>query len=256
MLPRSSAKPRSGRSAASWALRRTDPVPTRPPVGISSSGRPTSASRGSPRSGRAASTRLGRGVRREVLGRVHGHVGAAVEHRLLDLLHEHAGSAHGVDRDVPAFVAPGGHDHVLRLDAEQLDDPFRLPAGEQRARRARRHPQRRRHRDEPRRVGRIDRLGGVLEAEQCRQRVGVRVALRGAGGFLDAHRRIVQQLVDEPACQRVDGFLRGGIERSEARSEPRRARRRAAPRPGRAATTPAAPPHGPSARAGSGRAPR
>ena len=61
-----------------------------PPGGMSSSVAPTSASRGSPRSGTAASTRPAAVVGRQVLGRVHRDVGPAVEHGLLHLLHEHA----------------------------------------------------------------------------------------------------------------------------------------------------------------------
>ena len=56
-LPRSSAKRRSGRMAASCARRRTEPVPILPPRGIAASVEPTSASRTSARSGTAASSR-------------------------------------------------------------------------------------------------------------------------------------------------------------------------------------------------------
>ena len=51
---------------------------------------------------------------REVLGRVHGDVGAPVEHGLLDLLDEHALAADRVQRHVLAAVAG-------RLDEHQLD---------------------------------------------------------------------------------------------------------------------------------------
>src|SRR5437588_1220951 len=56
MLPRRPAKVRSGLAHASWARRRTDPVPTRAPTGRPSSVEPTSASRGSSRSGMAPMT--------------------------------------------------------------------------------------------------------------------------------------------------------------------------------------------------------
>lgn len=67
MLPRSGAKTRSGRAAASCARRRTEPVPTHPPVGSAASDEPTSASRGSCRSGTAASVRPGGSVLRRSL---------------------------------------------------------------------------------------------------------------------------------------------------------------------------------------------
>ena len=72
-LPRTSRSSRSGRSCSSWAARRAEPVPTRAPRGSASTGSRTrgktsatsavagriSASRGSPRSGTAASRRPG-----------------------------------------------------------------------------------------------------------------------------------------------------------------------------------------------------
>ena len=57
MFPRRPAKVRSGLAHASWARRRTDPVPTRAPTGSPSSVDPTSASRGSSRSGTAPITK-------------------------------------------------------------------------------------------------------------------------------------------------------------------------------------------------------
>ena len=79
-LPRRSAKVRSGRRLASCTRRRAEPVATVAPVGRSSRRAPTSTSRGSPRSGNAASTRPGAGQLLgggQVLGRVHGGVGVA-----------------------------------------------------------------------------------------------------------------------------------------------------------------------------------
>src|SRR3954452_10073154 len=56
MLPRSPPKVRSGLAHASWARRRTEPVPTRAPTGSPSRVEPTNASRGSSRSGTAPMT--------------------------------------------------------------------------------------------------------------------------------------------------------------------------------------------------------
>ena len=72
---------------------------------------------------------LGR-LRREVLGRVDGQVGPPVEHRLLDLLDEHARPPHGPDGDVGALIAGGGHDDELGVAAEEGGDPLGLPQGE------------------------------------------------------------------------------------------------------------------------------
>ena len=59
MLPRSSAKFRSGRRWARWARRRTEPVAMIAPAGRSAQRAPTNTSRGSARSGMATSTRPG-----------------------------------------------------------------------------------------------------------------------------------------------------------------------------------------------------
>ncbi len=72
------------------------------------------------------------GERRQVLGRVHRGVGAAVEHGLLDLLDEHALAADHVQRNV-ALPIPGGLDeHELDLaparGAQGVGDRLRLGA--------------------------------------------------------------------------------------------------------------------------------
>ena len=69
----------------------------------------------------------GFGRRRQILRRVHREVGTTVEHGLLDLLHEHAGSTELVDLDIATLVAAGRHDDELRRAAEQRDHPLRLP---------------------------------------------------------------------------------------------------------------------------------
>ena len=76
--------------------------------------RPISASAASRRRRKAPIAQRVVGDRREVLGRVHGDVGPAVEHGLLDLLDEDALAADGVQRDVLAAVTG-------RLDEHQLD---------------------------------------------------------------------------------------------------------------------------------------
>ena len=77
-------------------------------------GQPTSASAAVRRSQKAASTQTLLGCRPQVLGRVHRQVGAPVEHRLLDLLDEHALATDRVEGHVLARV-------TARLDERQLD---------------------------------------------------------------------------------------------------------------------------------------
>ena len=72
---------------------------------------------------------------RQVLGRVHRHVGPAVEHRQLDLLGEDALPADAVERLVGPAVALGADDDHLDLDAgvgtaEEPGDQVGLPAGQ------------------------------------------------------------------------------------------------------------------------------
>ena len=81
-------------AAASCARRRTEPVPIAPAgrdLVERASRRARRADR--PRSGTAASTSPAGVVGRQILGRVHREVGAAVEHGLLHFLHEHARAA-------------------------------------------------------------------------------------------------------------------------------------------------------------------
>ena len=111
-----------------------DPVPISAPTGNTSRVQPTRASRGSSRAGTLASTKPG-AVADEVLGRVDGHVGPTVQHRLLDLLHEHALAPHLPHRHVPTAVAGGlDHDqfhHQSRVDASQpIGHQAGLPEGQ------------------------------------------------------------------------------------------------------------------------------
>ena len=84
------APPRRGGRPSSWAARRGLPVPTRAPSGMWSMppGTPTSTSRASSRAGHGDHAEPLGEVGRQVLGRVDGQVGAAVEQRLLQLLDE------------------------------------------------------------------------------------------------------------------------------------------------------------------------
>ena len=68
--------------------------------------------------------------RRQVLGRVHGEVGPAVEHRRLDLLHEHALAAHLPDGDVGTPVAGGLDDDGLDRLTEGGSDQVGLQPGQ------------------------------------------------------------------------------------------------------------------------------
>ena len=111
---------RSGRTAASWARRRTEPVATVAPGASSSRAGPISASAGSRRAHEGADRQRLVGTRRQVLGRVHGDVGAAVEDGVLDLLDEHALAADRVQRHVLAAVAG-------RLDEHELGRAVRSP---------------------------------------------------------------------------------------------------------------------------------
>ena len=93
MLPRSSANARSGRSAASWARRRTEPVPTR---AAASAGRRASSRRarraGRPVPGTPPSTRPSGVTAGRSLAECTARSAVPRPHGLLDLLHEHAGA--------------------------------------------------------------------------------------------------------------------------------------------------------------------
>ena len=108
MLPRRPTKRRSGRRWASWVRRRVEPVAMVAP----------SRQRGQRHAGQRVARvgplgharqheALGRPRRRQVLGRVHGHVGPALEHGVLHLLGEHALAADLPDRPVAHPVARG-----------------------------------------------------------------------------------------------------------------------------------------------------
>ena len=85
---------------------------------------------GRPARARPRCTRPGHGDRRQVLGAVHGEVGAAVEDRGLHLLGEHALAAQLPDRHVEAAVA-------LRVDDDQLDRDVGVDGARAARRRAR-----------------------------------------------------------------------------------------------------------------------
>ena len=189
MLPRSSANARSGCTAASWARRRTDPVrDARARAEAPARVLPTSASRGSARSGNAASTMpSGGGLDGQVLGRVHRDVGPAVEHGLLHLLHEHAGAAHGRGSACPVRASP-----VVVTITSSTSSPS-SDATRSACQRASAVP---RVADAARVIPRGSDVG-LRKAEQLDERVGVELAARGAGGILQADGGLVQQLVDE-----------------------------------------------------------
>ena len=70
------------------------------------------------------------GGRGQVLGRVHGDVGATVEHGLLHFLHEHTLSADAVDLGGLVGVTVRLDEHVLDRVTEERTHPFGLPARE------------------------------------------------------------------------------------------------------------------------------
>ena len=116
MLPRSPAKVRSGRSQASWARRRTEPVADSGArrQGVEAASRPGRRG-GRPAGGHRRQPQARGGDRREVLGRVDGDVGPPVEHGRLHLLDEDALAA-----DLPRSGRPGAGRPVVD-DDDQLD---------------------------------------------------------------------------------------------------------------------------------------
>ena len=78
--------------------------------------------------GRDRQARSGRGG--QILRRVDREVGAAVEHRLLDLLHEHAGATHGMNGSVDLLVTRRGDPYERGVSSQEFDDPFGLAQGE------------------------------------------------------------------------------------------------------------------------------
>ena len=178
------------------------------PAASSASGRPISASAGiAPGGERADHQRLVR-RRREVLGRVHGDVGAAVEHGLLDLLDEHALAADHVQRHVLAAVTGRVDEHELGL----------APGRRRRARRRRPGPG-----CAP--AGSRGWPGGgrgtrrSVQVEQVAHGRRVALALGRAGVVAEAHRRAVQQLGDDRPGQRLDGVALVVVEVGEAVGE-------------------------------------
>ena len=150
---------RSGRTAASWARRRTEPVATVAPDASSAEGRADERVGGIAPGAERADRRGRRGCRRQVLGRVHGDVGATVEHRLLDLLDEHALAADRVQRR--RLIAVAG-----RLDEHELG----------------RSPGQRRDRRRRRRAAWVARLRAPAGGQPERPAAGARQLSRGRRG--------------------------------------------------------------------------
>ena len=228
---------RAGRAAtaASWARRRTDPVATVAPGGELGRAADRSARRRRRAgAGTRRSTSASCGRRRQVLGRVHGDVGAPVEHGLLDLLDEHALAADHVQRHVLAAVAG-------RLDEHQLD----VAAGGARPAAAATASAWVRACGLPR-VARRRRRHAVasVQVEQVAHGGRVALALRRAGVVAEAHGRAVQQLGDDRPGQRLDGVALGVVELGEAAGEAGELAWRASPRRARAAGRRAARPGG------------
>ena len=84
--------------APAGARRRTEPVATVAPGASSIEREADEAVARVAALGHGGQRETRRGGRRQILGRVHGEVGAPVEHRLLHLLHEHTLAAERVDR--------------------------------------------------------------------------------------------------------------------------------------------------------------
>ena len=152
-------------------------------------------------------------LRREILRGVHRDVGATVEDRLLDLLHEHADPTHAVHRLVGSLVTGRLHDHELGIVLEQLARPARPASAPARSHGWRRAADRSRSAGGPR-------TGRLVEAEQRGERVGVQLAASGSGGVLEPDGRLVEELVHEPAGRLLDELAAAGLQRVEPGREP------------------------------------
>ena len=117
MFPRSSAKVRSGRSQASWARRRTDPVATVAPAGRSASRDPTRASRGSARSGIQARRRPSGVVEGRSLAEWTARSARPSRTAVLDVGDEGPLTPDLFDGDVGQPVAPGGETTISQSRA-------------------------------------------------------------------------------------------------------------------------------------------
>ncbi len=104
--------PQGGQLGSDGGSSRWRPTPLRRQIGEAGADQGVA---GSARSGTHGQHQAGLGDRGQVLHRVHGDVGTAVEHGALHLGDEHALAAHGMDGDVETLVAGGGHDHRLDL---------------------------------------------------------------------------------------------------------------------------------------------
>ena len=148
-----------------------------------------------------------RGSRREILGRVHGHVGPAVQHRRLHLLDEYPLAADAVERHVGLTVPP-----VLTTTGSTRRSGWaRISSAETSSacRRARGEPRvaRRNSRPEPEPVSGPGPDAGAatrLQVEQQAEGFHQPLAPGGAGGLLQQDRRLVQQLGQHGPGHRVD----------------------------------------------------
>ena len=152
-----------------------------------------------------------------------------------------------------ALVAPGGHDHVLRLDAEQLRRPVRPASGPARCRAsppaAAASTARRSGGSAARRFPR-----GRTELGRARRRTASPCAVPAAS--LTRTVGSCSSLLTSPRVNASTASCAAGS--SAARRDRNRAQLGGAQLlgPGAQRRRPAARPHGPSARAGNGRAPR
>ena len=204
MLPRSSANVRSGRSAASCARRRTEPVATRAPRGQCVERRARRARRAGRRArapprarGRRAMSDAGRSLA-ECTARSARPSSTACCTSFTNM-------------PVPPIAWMGTSvrwSPVVETTTSSASAPSSVATRSacQRAsslpRVATRSGRGISGRDRRRRSS----------AEQLDQRVGVELAPGGAGGVLHADGRLVQQLVDDAAGQLLDRFARCGVE--------------------------------------------
>ena len=249
MFPRSSREPEIG-SRPRRAARAGAPIPSRRPR----AGGQVVERRADERVTGVAP--LGEGGEHEpvgrvggkVLGRVHRDVGATVEDRLLHLLHEHAGAADAVDRRrrrAGRRWSARSRARPRRRGAGRSGRPASAPARSTSGdtQRSARHavpvsPTLARGAGRRRAAWTVGVGGGAARVptdeaarrrEEGGERVGVELAPSGARRVLQAHGRLVQQLVDEPARHGVEPGALVGTEvdrhdRSPPAAAPRHAR--------------------------------
>src|SRR4051794_15745552 len=196
MFPRRPANVRSGRAHASCARRRTEPVPTRAPTGRPSSVEPTSASRGSSRPGMAAMT---------------SPSGDSDGRSLAECTAKSARpSSTAAWTSLTNTPWPPISQMATSVRWSPIVDTTTGSTGSPRAAATRSVCSR------ANALARVAARSIDLKVEELAQGVGQALALRRAGGVLEADGGVVQELGQYAARHRLDGFPLLGIEALEA----------------------------------------